>query len=243
MFEMDSWLSEVLGFSAYRLNVVDGGIDVNQDIAALKGQIAGNHAFAYVRLPAAKVDLCRRFSAHGFYVVDVPVTFHRPAIPRTTENRVAGIVVRRAEGKEREIARSIAGSCIVFSRFHMDPGFSKSMGDRVNHAWLDSYCRGVRGEEVLVAEIGGRIAGFTAILRSHADGKPCRVVDLIGVEKSFQRHGVGQAMMEAFIDDTSAQGLGMHVTTQAANVPAVNLYERNGFRLAESALVLHKHFP
>lgn len=242
VFELDSWLAGVLGIPAYRLNAAGHDIDVARVVTDLHARVGGGRAFAYVKIPADNIDLGRQFSRQGFYVVDVPVTFHRPADPCASLNPTAGVVVRRADAKECEIAQSIASSCIVFSRFHVDPAFSKAVGDHVNGAWLDSYRRGVRGEEVLIAEYDGRIVGFNAILRSQADGIPCRIVDLIGVDHSSRRLGIGQAMMQQFIKDTSAQGLAMRVTTQAANIPAVNLYVRNGFRLAETALVLHRHF-
>jgi ribosomal protein S18 acetylase RimI-like enzyme len=48
--------------------------------------------------------------------------------------------------------------------------------------------------------------------------------------------------MRRFIADTLAAGVRfMRVTTQASNIAAVNLYERSGFRLTESLLVMHRH--
>jgi ribosomal protein S18 acetylase RimI-like enzyme len=149
--------------------------------------------------------------------------------------------VRSASREEYLQAREIAGQCIVYSRFHLDPHLSKQQGDAVNWAWLDNYCSGRRGEELHVARIDDHVVGFNAILRSQANSQPCRVIDLIGVSRTAQRQGVGQMLMETFIDDTAKLGLPMRVTTQAANIPAVKLYERNDFRLIESALVLHRH--
>jgi dTDP-4-amino-4,6-dideoxy-D-galactose acyltransferase len=153
-----------------------------------------------------------------------------------------GIELRRADAAECEAAREIAGRCMVFSRFHVDPRFGATVGDAVNRAWMQSYCEGKRGEETLVALLDGRVVGFNAILRSSVAGTPCRVVDLIGVDDDARGRGVGQGLMQRFVADTLTAGLRcMRVTTQASNIAAVNLYERSGFRLAESMLVMHRH--
>ena len=182
-------------------------------------------------------------SRHAFHPVDTAVTFRRGSEPPAEWRAPNQIEVRRASSAELTAARDLAGRCMVLSRFHVDPRLGAALGDAVNRAWIQSYCDGSRGEEVLVALHDGAVVGFNAILRSTVDGTPSRVVDLIGVDNQHRGRGIGQSLMQRFIRDTLGVGIGcMRVTTQASNIVAVNLYERNGFRLAESTLVMHRHF-
>jgi dTDP-4-amino-4,6-dideoxy-D-galactose acyltransferase len=238
----DTWLANLIGRKSLRISVHDrvaaGGIE--QRLATAVGS---GPAFAYAKIPMSNVKAIEAFSRLGFYAVDTSVTFQRGSDPPADQTTPAGVEVRRGNGPECDAAREIAGRCMVFSRFHVDPAFGVAIGDTVNRAWMQSYCDGARGEETLVALADGRVVGFNAILRSSVDGSPCRVVDLIGVDDQLRGRGVGQALMRQFIADTLGMGVHcMRVTTQASNIPAVNLYERNGFRLAESTLVMHRHF-
>ncbi len=237
----DSWLAEVVGFACYRLTPPEQLDAVTQLLRTLDEQAQGQRSLAYIKLPSGQVAMAARFTQAGFALVDVSVTFARPPTARQAKRRQTPIDVHAASPAECAQAREIAGGCIVYSRFHMDWNLSTAQANAVNWAWMDSYYRGRRGEAVQVATIEGRVVGFNAILGGQSAGALERSIDLIGVSPDHQRRGIGQALVERFIDDCEALQLPMRVTTQAANIPAVKLYERNGFRLVESALVLHRH--
>lgn len=238
----DIWLSNILGFPCYRAESPTNLAEATFLVGEIKRQVSGR-AFAYVKVPCSAVGVAALYMEHGYRVVDVGITFKRPPDPRSAPNPDSTVCVRVASATDLLDAREIASQCIVYSRFHLDPRFGQHIGNSVNWAWMDSYCHGQRGEIVYMAEIDGRRAGFIAVLRDSTGPHSFRVIDLIGVRPDFQRRGIGQALMNKFIDDTLLLNLPMKVTTQAANIPAVNLYERNGFQLAESMFVLHKHFP
>jgi dTDP-4-amino-4,6-dideoxy-D-galactose acyltransferase len=237
----DNWLANLIGSKALRISV-HGQVDAAQLERRLSTEFGSGAGFAYAKIPMVDVPAIEVFSRLGFYAVDTSVTFQRGDEPHPDRAMPDGIEVRRADTAECEAAREIAGRCMVFSRFHVDPRFGSGVGDAVNRAWMQSYCDGNRGEETQVALLGGRVVGFNAILRSSVAGAPCRVVDLIGVDDEARGRGIGQALMRRFIADTLTAGVRcMRVTTQASNIAAVNLYERSGFRLTESLLVMHRH--
>jgi len=74
--------------------------------------------------------------------------------------------------------------------------------------------------QVLVAELGGRIAGFAAVIAGELDG--------LFVEPDLWGRGIGTALIEAAAHEARIQGLSLTVT---ANSTARLFYEKCGFTL------------
>lgn len=77
--------------------------------------------------------------------------------------------------------------------------------------------------EVLVAEIGDRIAGFAVILDHHGKAE----LDGLFVEPELWRQGVGSALIEAATHETRRRGLSL--LTVVANPAAEEFYAKCGF--------------
>lgn len=236
----DIWLSNVFGFPCYKADHAPTPAEVNDLTDEIKQKICGR-ALIYIRVPCMELRTVAACTSAGFTVADVSVTYERPPTSSHTLKSSHAISIRIASSDDLLAAREIAGRCFRFSRFHSDPKLGASYGNKVNWSWMDSYCKAERGEMVQVAESSGRTVGFNAIRRQDKGPHSPRIIDLIGVDPNAQRQGVAQALMDAFISDCCALNAKMRVTTQVSNIPAVNLYERNGFRLVESAFVLHRH--
>jgi ribosomal protein S18 acetylase RimI-like enzyme len=135
----------------------------------------------------------------------------------------------------------IARHCFTYSRFHLDPFLTREQANQIKTEWVRNYLLGRRGEQLLVAESDGVPVGFLAVLAAEAKGRSCRVIDLIGVSAAHQGRGVGESLISHFIQDSAGRCDLLRVGTQVANTAAARLYERCGFRLGESAYVLHAH--
>lgn len=239
----DHWLTEVLGLAVFRVTLPAPSSSTGVVTHQLGGRIFQSgraQAFYYAKVPTTQVGLVRALCAEGFAVVDVNVTFESKPVadPHTLP---PDCVVRSAGPSDAEAVQAIASNCFIYSRFHLDPLFSKEQADRVKFEWVRSYCAGRRGERLLVAEIQGQPAGFLAILAAMAHDRPCRVIDLVGVAPAFQRRGVGRALVSQFMSSYLGVCDLLRVGTQVANIPSTRLYEQCGFQLADSAYVLHAH--
>ena len=106
---------------------------------------------------------------------------------------------------------------------------------------MESYLRGDRGEKLLVARVDGEVAGFLAVIAGSHEGRPAGTVDLMGVDVERQGSGVGRALLRRFILDSGERYEFLLAGTQAANLPAVRLYEGEGFGLVSSTYDLHMH--
>ena len=78
--------------------------------------------------------------------------------------------------------------------------------------------------DVLVAEIGGDIAGFAALEGSELDG--------LFVEPARWRRGIGTALVEAAVHEARRRGLSL---TVIADPSAREFYENCGFRVEGDA--------
>jgi ribosomal protein S18 acetylase RimI-like enzyme len=238
VLEPDAWLAGIFGHPVFKVVVPDRDKAWRPaDGLALPEE---GTAFYYARVPTARVDQVRGLCAAGFTPVDVGITLERAGPPDSGAGAGPGVVVRDLRPADVAPVLEIAVSCFVYSRFHLDPHIPAGVADAVKREWVRSYVHNRRGERLLVAEADGRAVGFLAVLAATEQGRPLRVIDLIGVARDFQGRGVGRGLVEFFVREYGGRGL-LRVGTQAANLPSLRLYEQARFRVAATAYTLHAH--
>jgi GNAT superfamily N-acetyltransferase len=232
----DPWLSEVMGRPVYRLEAdSDDGLD---DFAARAG--GERRAFYYVKVPTDRVAVVQALSRVGFCVVDTNVTF---AMKPPSTARTWAFDVGECTPNGADAVLDIAGSCFRYTRFHLDPLVSDAVAHHIKREWVKNYVLKRRGDRLLVAYCDGQAAGFLAALVADRAGLRTAIIDLVGVGAPFQRRGVGESLVNAFIEHYRASCERLAVGSQVANIPSARLYEKLGFSLAASEYVLHKHVP
>lgn len=235
----DVWLSGLMERPVFRVDVGDGRSLEPGAAAVLKAHAAGRGAaMYYAKTDTSAVAAVRELGTAGMHVVDTTVTLERAAgeAPEPPD----GVEVNDCPSDQADAVLDIAGSCFRYSRFHVDPQIPRPLAHRIKREWVASYVRGQRGERLLVATAGGRVAGFLAVLSAAEAGRQVRVIDLVGVDERSQRSGVGIALVAAFIERAGTADL-LRVGTQVANLPSLALYHRCGFRIAGTGYVLHMH--
>lgn len=252
--ERDTWLSEQLGREAFRVVIEPRPVtsplvaegeadpDIHFLAACLPARAAkAPAAFYYAKAPTQQVKTVAALTTLGFRVVDVNLTLSCAPQVIARPGGHLSLVVREAEAEDHAAVLNIAGSCFRYSRFHLDPAIPRERAHAIKRAWVRSYLEGRRGEQLLVALADGQPVGFLAVLETMVKGKRGRVIDLVGVDRAYQRCGVGRALVERFLVDCTKRGTAALVGTQAANIPSIRLYEAFGFRVCESSYVLHAH--
>jgi len=242
--EPDPWLASILGRDVYRLSWSGKSADLSVGVEALRGALTdsrGPSAFYYTKVPAQAIDPVRVLCGVGFSVVDVSVTFERAPDAHAGLQTRPWIIVRQIRPADHAGVLDIAGHCFIYSRFHLDPFFAREEANLIKREWVRSYFLGRRGERMLVAEWDGVPVGFLAVLAADVKGCSSRVIDLIGVSAARQGQGVGRELVDHFTRAYAGTCDLLRAGTQVANAPSARLYERCGFRLAESAYVLHAH--
>lgn len=109
-------------------------------------------------------------------------------------------------------------------------------------AWFD--LRQARGFPILVADVGGRIAGYA----SYGDWRPFdgfrqSVEHSVYVEKDFYGRGLGKALMSALIERARAGDIHVMVAAiEAGNAGSIALHKSLGFRLVGTHHEVGKKF-
>jgi len=191
------------------------------------------------RVSAERVDVVRGLGHEGMYVVDLTLTFGRR--PTLDPHAVAGVAIVEAAADQEEQLLAIAASAFRYSRFHLDPLIPAAVANRIKQDWVESYLRGRRGEKLLVALIGGTVAGFLGILADQEDSRALLTIDLVAVAPECRSQGVATALTHAFLVEAEDHCDEVRVGTQAANIGATRLYERLGFSIVNTEYAMHGH--
>ncbi|MGL3606392.1 N-acetyltransferase family protein [Rhizobium sp. G187] len=98
-------------------------------------------------------------------------------------------------------------------------------------AWLEA--RRARGFPVLIADVGGVVAGYASYGDWRAfDGFRHSVEHSVYVEKNHHGRGLGRALMQALIEEARAGNIHVMIAAiEAGNQGSIALHEKLGFRL------------
>jgi len=233
-FHQDMWLGKYMEKDVWHARLEkENAIDLSCLRAELKDK-----SFVDIKLACGETKVLWTLQAAGFRVVDTNLTFSMTVkMPEENKTTAAEVVCREAVESDEIAIRDCARDNFVYSRFHLDPLIPKKVADTIKGEWAGNFFCGKRGDRMLVAESEGRVMGFCQMLEP---SKERSVIDLIAVEGSRRRMGVGKALIESAARHCG-EGNILVVGTQVANIPSVRLYERAGFRLDHSQYVLHRH--
>ncbi len=239
-FIEDDWISATIGVKSYRYepcgNIASAGLE-----KAMLEVSAGSDAFFYAKVPTDQLSQASRLTQAGFSLVDTNVVFERQRnVSPDCLELPDDIEVIDARPEHHSQLQGIAGSCFRYSRFHQDPLFPEDIANHVKRKWIENYCLGKRGAVLYAALLAGSPVGFLAVLTPPGQ-IPVAVIDLIGVEAAYQRRGIGRALVSCFIDRWQNRVEQLVVGTQITNRSSMALYADFGFRVVNSAYVLHAH--
>jgi ribosomal protein S18 acetylase RimI-like enzyme len=222
----DRWLSDLLGRPAWKVDA--DAVDLARVLRMI------GPAFYYTRIAADDICAVHRFEDFGFRVVDLTITLEASARQQQAANVLGA---RFASEADRRAVATIAASSFAWSRLHLDPKIPNSVADRSRVEWATNFFAGKRGDAMVVAEDGGKVAAFM-LLAGPAAGT--LTIDLIAVRQASRRLGLGAACVR-FAAGQVAGAERLRVGTQAANVGSLRFYESLGFQVVASHYVLHLH--
>jgi dTDP-4-amino-4,6-dideoxy-D-galactose acyltransferase len=186
------------------------------------------------RPPTDDWDAIHGAERAGFLLIDLGVDF----ILRPDQSGSVSIdpALRPSRDEDIPALRYLAGKMFVHSRFGVDPFFSRSEVERFHEQWVTNLHNGL-AQAVFVSEHEGEVIGFVSCSLQGSQGR----IPLIGVSNTHRRAGTGSALVRAAVAWLTAAGASeIRVKTQATNVSAVRLYERNGFVLDRPEVTFSK---
>jgi ribosomal protein S18 acetylase RimI-like enzyme len=235
----DSWLSQILNQDVYKL-IVDNeciknvGNDTLQEYRIVH-KLKSRRVFVYSKIPVDALLSIKFLEELNFHFVDTNIIFEKPILP--THNSVGCCTVRFATPDDENSVVELARKNFLYSRFHLDSNIPHDAANTVKAEWVRNYFQGKRGEQMVIAGVNGRIAGFLQLLY----GEHGRlIIDLIAVDQRWRRKGIAGTMI-AYAESNCGDFRHIQVGTQIANIPSIRLYEKIGFRMTSAQYVFHYH--
>jgi ribosomal-protein-alanine N-acetyltransferase len=95
----------------------------------------------------------------------------------------------------------------------------------------DVYIYVTYGSDLLVADIGGKVVGYVAVM--DIDRETSKIVSL-AVKKEFRRKGIGYKLLSTAIERCKERGKKkVMLEVRISNYPAQNLYKKIGFKIVD----------
>ena len=230
----DGWLSERFGHPVFSVTNLESGVDDD----ALERHAAGRPVGTYqAKAPTADVRLASDLCDCGFHVVCSAVTLSRAADAPPIEPALGEPEVRPADPARDAGLPELTASAFWATRFHLDPDVPDGLAHLIKRDWIAALVAGERGDETWVADLDERPAGFLGVVTRPG----VRTIDLVAVAAGAQGRGAGRALVRRFCESSRGRCDTVEVGTQAANVRAIQYYERLGFVTARTVYDLHMH--
>jgi ribosomal protein S18 acetylase RimI-like enzyme len=227
--ELMPWDTKHFGIAVGRLSI--GANDTVDKLRTSLRDSAFNMVVA--RVGIENVAGSSILEAAGFILRDVRVhlglklTDFHPAKPK----QVAMIV--GYDERHRESLRRISSRSFWSDHYHADPGIDKHKVDQMYSLWIDKCVR--EGCVIRVALEGRRVVGFLAG-RDVDDGF---YIELVAVDKGLRGKGVAGDLLGNMLSALKDERRTATIGVQLANVAALRLYERLGFKVESAELTFH----
>jgi GNAT superfamily N-acetyltransferase len=191
------------------------------------------------RCAAEDLQAAQAMEASGGRLMDTLVYYLR-ALDRPFPEEEPKVPVRMLRpGEASEVRRVAVGAFRgYFGHYHADPRLDRAKCDEAYASWAERSCLDrSAASKVLVAEHGGRIAGFLTLLER---GPEEQEIILNGVDPAFQRHGIYRALVLAAMAHARTDGAKrLSVSTQLINIGVQKTWTRLGFEPSRSYYTFH----
>lgn len=241
------WDSEILGFSCAKIQIYRHTDRYQKDyphyLVCLMDRLlayADTQGYDFLSIRTDHdVRLFQCLAQYNFNFIESQLTFNRSLSKRNLPPTLGSVETRLASANDLEACQRIADDALTLSRYHSDPNIGCELGRRIKREWVKSNLSG--RARCYVACIDHQVVGFIQ-LRETFD-EDASVIDLIAVDPSFQRRGIGKSLVnQAFVHywHTMLGHVNLHVSTQAHNLNAVRFYEKSGFNLIRLSETFHR---
>ncbi|RKX93179.1 MAG: hypothetical protein DRP84_08885 [Spirochaetes bacterium] len=190
-------------------------------------------SFITAKVDMGDVDFIFDLQKKGFVFIDVEVSlkFHIKYSEIINYCRNIDCVVKSVK-VNTGLPYLELGSAFHLTRFHMDPNIASG---KANELWI-SYLRNFLPNEnrkMYVTYLGEKAVGV--ILSTRQEG--IAVISFMAVLPEYRGKGIGSQLIAYVVRDNNYEVI---TGTQSRNIPALNFYINNGFRIYKTKAVLHR---
>ncbi|MBD3859035.1 GNAT family N-acetyltransferase [Bacillus sp. 28A-2] len=191
--------------------------------------------FFFLRLDAADVQknhIAQKLS-HVYYVGGLTRLEAPPA--RIDMPSGHDVVIDEPDEKEYDSVVSLGHQAFMKSRYALDPFLDQRLVQHFYQEWLRNNLYG-RADINLVAKMNGEVVGM--IQGKAIDNK--MAIELFAIRSDIQGKGIGKKLFSEMMKVSyDRQYSFISAGTQLHNFPAIQLYEKMGFRTKNTFLYYH----
>lgn len=233
----DPWLAQIFKRDVYQIFLESGVLKKSgTDLHHLIHELQDHSVFLYAKVPVIDAAAIQFLEDLQFHLVDTHVTFEK--LIENTKYSLSGYSqIRFAEPQDQSQTVNLAlGNCTT-SRFHLDPLIPTELANQIKAEWAGNYFKGARGDRMIVASAGNKLAGFLQILYRN---DRTLTIDLIATDAKERRKGIASDMIAFAVTELTGFSK-LRVGTQISNIPSLRLYEKLNFQICASDYIFHFH--
>jgi len=131
---------------------------------------------------------------------------------------------------------SLAIASGAYSRYRIDPKFSKKNFEDLYTKWVDNSLNKTIADDVFIYEEHGNIIGFITV--KYIEEKT--EIGLIAVKDSYRGKKIGSSLLNTVECETIKRGKSyISVATQLSNLSACRFYEKNEYEIENKVNIYH----
>lgn len=165
------------------------------------------------------------------YITDCAVTLKKKSEPHSV-NEFDGNSIRMAVEEDLPWIEEIAKDAFTTSRFYNDPQIPKEKASALYKSWV----KNAFSDENKIIFVSNEKNGFLIYYQNEGDAH----LNLIATGGKNHKKGVGTALTKYADNYAFEKGCeDFYVGTQSANIPAINLYVKCGFKFSKAKRIFH----
>ena len=236
IFEILKWDSDFFGFIVARLAPHRLTADeLERTLALLKKQKV---SLVYWACDPLDKDSQQAAKLFGGFLADRKITYEIDLQNVTNANfrQDSETIEEYIEPVLDSQLEALALKSGIFSRFKVDPKFSKEQYERLYTLWVRNSVNNTMADIVFVAKYRGNIVGMVTARKKQDYGQ----IGLISVDESMRGKNLGMSLVSKALEWSILQGCKVaQVVTQADNVAACKLYDKCGYHIKKTEHFYH----
>lgn len=220
------WDSNFFGYSVNKLIISK---DEEPDLNLI---IANNSRLLYI-FSDKKIDDYYLQKMNG-QLVDVKINLIKSISGNLINPEITDNIVQIIKINKSIIALALQSG--IYSRFVMDPNFKKGEFERLYNHWIIKSVARDLAEEVIGYKMNNKIIGLMTIGMKNSMPD----IGLFAVDFPFRGMSVGKELLKyisVYAKENNYDQIS--VTTQEANLAAMEFYRKNGFEVSKKTFIYH----
>lgn len=228
-YQFLNWDSELFGYSVVKILNTDNLEIVLDKLKKKKIKLA------YLFLDPFDYKRNEEAFKNGGQLVDSKITYQIKSSIFKGIEQCENVISYKKNYVEKQLLQLVLESGI-YSRFKKDKNFRHEEYEKLYSTWIQRSVRHEIAIDILIYFQDDQLKGFVTLEAKKNIGN----IGLLAVDRKFRGKAIGSTLLKHALFKFANTGYSkVLVTTQRANTPACNLYQKLGFDILRTENVYH----